>query len=207
MLAIAGGKGGAGKTTTTLGLAAALDGPVLVVDADVDMPNLHAMAGVDREPTLADGVELAQRVPDAPDVGVLPAPLGRGSGDDPRVGDLLSDLSHAGRHVLVDCPAGASPDAVAPMRAADSVLLVSSLCGPALRDTAKTAAMARAVGSPPVGAALTRTQVAPEAVEDLLGCGTLTSVPTATSDPLSHPRVREAYARLARALASGQEIL
>ncbi|ESS06245.1 MAG: CobQ/CobB/MinD/ParA nucleotide binding domain protein, partial [uncultured archaeon A07HB70] len=40
MLAIAGGAGGAGKTTTALGLARALPGRVVVADADVDMPDL-----------------------------------------------------------------------------------------------------------------------------------------------------------------------
>ncbi|POG57234.1 nucleotide-binding protein, partial [Haloferax marisrubri] len=80
MLAIAGGKGGSGKTTTTLGLASALDGPVLAVDADRDMPNLHAMAGVERPgDAAADGPAGEPSVrahPTDPTVSVLPAPAG-----------------------------------------------------------------------------------------------------------------------------------
>ncbi|RDZ49114.1 CDP-4-dehydro-6-deoxy-D-gulose 4-reductase, partial [Haloferax sp. Atlit-10N] len=44
MLAIAGGKGGCGKTTIALGVGQALGTPTrpaLVVDTDRDMPNLH----------------------------------------------------------------------------------------------------------------------------------------------------------------------
>jgi septum site-determining protein MinD len=51
MLVIAGGKGGCGKTTTALGLAAVLaerGAPAVVADADRDMPDLHALAGVRR---------------------------------------------------------------------------------------------------------------------------------------------------------------
>ncbi|MCO8268775.1 CDP-4-keto-6-deoxy-D-glucose-3-dehydrase, partial [Haloferax sp. AB510] len=80
MLAIAGGKGGSGKTTTTLGLASALDGPVLAVDADRDMPNLHAMAGVKRSAdAVSDGTicePAVQSHPTDPTVSVLPAPAG-----------------------------------------------------------------------------------------------------------------------------------
>ncbi|MFC6733023.1 MULTISPECIES: ParA family protein [unclassified Haladaptatus] len=55
MLAVAGGKGSCGKTTTTLGLARALarhGHDVVAVDTDTAMPNLHAVADVDREPGL-----------------------------------------------------------------------------------------------------------------------------------------------------------
>lgn len=55
VIAVAGGKGGCGKTTAVLGLATALVAlghRPIAVDADVDLPDLHIRAGVDREPGL-----------------------------------------------------------------------------------------------------------------------------------------------------------
>jgi septum site-determining protein MinD len=100
---------------------------------------------------------------------------------------------------LVDCPAGAGPDATVPLRVADRVLLVSSACVAGLRDAAKTAAMARAVGTPVVGGVVTRARLVPPGVDDLLGCPVVTAVPDAP-EPLSDPDVRRAYRRLARTL-------
>ncbi|MFW5937921.1 MAG: P-loop NTPase, partial [Halanaeroarchaeum sp.] len=63
MLAIAGGKGGVGKTTTALGVGVALAtrrrDPV-VVDADADLPNLHLVADVDGGgvEAVADGTDV-----------------------------------------------------------------------------------------------------------------------------------------------------
>ncbi|MFC6735902.1 MinD/ParA family protein, partial [Halolamina salina] len=132
MLAIAGGKGGVGKTTTALGLAAALPGRPLVVDADCDMPNLHALAGVPAD----DGPHDCS----AHDCRVLPA-----SGDEAPPVDQRLERLHSREtdgHTLVDTPAGAGIDAATPLRIADGVVLVSTACAPALRDAAKTASMA-----------------------------------------------------------------
>jgi len=209
MLAIAGGKGGVGKTTTALGLSTALDAPVVAADADPDMPDLHALAGVDREPTLTalDGrhVEAAvQSHPDDPHVSLLPAPR-FGDADPGAVGRSLARLAACDRGAVVDCPAGAGPDAAAPLRAADATLLVTTLCAPALRDAAKTAAMARTLDAPPCGVVLTRTRSAPEEVVDLLDCPVVASVPAAESPTLADEGVRAAYRRLAARV--GEDIL
>ncbi|RCU46089.1 CDP-4-keto-6-deoxy-D-glucose-3-dehydrase [Haloplanus salinus] len=206
MLAIAGGKGGAGKTTTTLGLSAALDAPVVAADADPDMPDLHALAGVDREPTLSsldgrDPSTVAQSLPES-GVNVLPAPRIDDAGGLDR---SLDRLARSGRPVVVDCPAGAGPDAATPLRAADATLLVTTLCAPALRDAAKTAAMARTLDAPPRGVVLTRTRSAPEAVVDLLGCPVVASIPTVDPPILADETVRTAYRRLAARL--GEDLL
>ncbi|MFC4549609.1 MULTISPECIES: MinD/ParA family ATP-binding protein [Halorussus] len=128
MLAVAGGKGGCGKTTTTLALAGALARQrrsVLAVDADPEMPDLHAMAGVERDPGLdavgaesgTDPLAVAQSAKTAgvaSGVAVLPAVREAG------VGHRLATYARlAGRAdvVLLDCPAGAGPDAAAPLRA------------------------------------------------------------------------------------------
>jgi septum site-determining protein MinD len=66
-----------------------------------------------------------------------------------------------------------------------------------LRDAAKTAAMARAVGTPVIGGAVTRARVAPPGVEDLLGCPVVATVPDAP-EPLESREGQRAYRRLAR---------
>lgn len=66
MLAVAGGKGGCGKTTTTVGLALAADRAgwaCLAVDADRDVPDLHRVAGVER--TTVEG-SIAQEPAEGP---------------------------------------------------------------------------------------------------------------------------------------------
>lgn len=204
MFAVAGGKGGTGTTTTALGLASALPGPTTVVDADVDMPDLHLLAGVDREPTLAavDGDRrpstLPQSRPGASGVSVLPAPTPGGEVD---ITAALARLSGSwpGR-VLVDCPAGAGPDAVTPVRAADGVVVVATADPSALCDATKTAATARAVGTPVVGLVLTRTHAEPPAASRLLDCPLLGAVPDVEPPVLARERVRSAYRAVAGSL-------
>jgi len=204
VIAIAGGKGGCGKTTTTVALARALarrrDATPLVADADWDMPNLHALAGAASTPSLAalgDAASprtVAQFVGDPP-IGVLPAPTGETEARQDRTLRTVRDRS--GRTpVLVDCPAGAGRDAARPLRVADGVVLVSTAAPASLRDAAKTAAMAETLGTPILAAAVTRTQTVPEGARRLLGIDRIISIPEAGA-PLDDLGVRRASADLA----------
>jgi septum site-determining protein MinD len=203
MIAIAGGKGGSGKTTTTLGLAAALGRrgrDAVAVDADRDMPDLHALAGVPNEPTIAalvasDGDDGASRgirsvataVPDHPGVAVVPA----APGVDRR--DLVRGLRRLKSHerpLLVDCPAGAGPAAVDPVRVADRSVVVATATPQGLRDAVKTAALSRAVETPVCGVVVPRQRGVPAGIEDLFEAP-VHPVPAA-EDPLSNPAVQRA---------------
>ncbi len=153
MLAIAGGKGGVGKTTVTLALAGSLADaghtPV-ALDADVDMPDLHVLAGTDREPTadaLAAGRapgDVVQRPRLLPGVGVVAA------GRPDSVPAALRRLRRWHGPVLVDCPAGASGDAARPLRECDGSVLVTTHTPAALENTARTAAVARRLDAAPL---------------------------------------------------------
>jgi septum site-determining protein MinD len=188
MLAIAGGKGGCGKTTTALGLARALaelGRRPLVVDADLDMPDLHHRADVDSRPGLAAAAEsgrpsdvtrLAGRFPG---VEVLPS----GDADLSSAASVFDRLARRSGPVLLDCPAGAGPDAVAPLRAAERSVVVSTPSRRSLRDAAKTAAMARTLEASPVAVVCTRSDGSVDP-GPLFDCETVVHVPELPEPPL-----------------------
>lgn len=211
MIAVAGGKGGSGKTTTALGLARALSrrgAPAVAADADWDLPNLARLASETADSDRASTTTVVEAVrgrgsvdPDRSAPTVLAAPDEPDSVAPEATFGALGDAVPDEAPTFLDCPAGASPDAAAPLRAADRSLLVTPLRRTALRDAAKTAAIARRLDCPPLGVVAVRASSVPEPVADLLGCPVLGRVPTAAPAPLSDPAVRSAYDVLARRLA------
>ncbi|GCF15541.1 hypothetical protein Harman_34760 [Haloarcula mannanilytica] len=203
MLAIAGGKGGCGKTTVALGVAQAL-GTMgrrpLVVDTDRDMPNLHHRAGVDPTPGIDDitsatgPTAVAQRAATVENVDVLPCQTASAAA----IGSALDSLSRCDRPVLLDCPAGAGPDTARPLRAADRTVLVSEPRRQSLTDTAKTAAMARMLDAPPVLTVLVSSDGSVDP-SNLLSCPRTVHIP-AVSRPLASDLTTPKYIDIANVL-------
>ncbi|MHB9286139.1 MinD/ParA family protein [Halobacteriales archaeon Cl-PHB] len=206
MLAIAGGKGGCGKTTTTIGIGRALADlgyRPLLVDADLGMPDLHTRLDLDRDPGLdALGpdtpVEAVARERPAPS-GVAVCPAG---GATPPVADGLERTNTWEGPVLVDCPAGAGPDAAAPLRVASATVVVSTATATSLADAAKTAAMARTLDAPPA-CAVVRGSPNVQAVGRLLDCDRVVPVSTVSGPPAADAGLRRAYRRVATRLTDG----
>ncbi|EMA10296.1 septum site-determining protein MinD [Haloarcula vallismortis] len=203
MLAIAGGKGGCGKTTIALGVGQALGTPIrrsLVVDTDRDMPNLHRRAGVDPTPGIADitasaaPTAVARHATAVENVDVLTCQ----DATEAAVDSAIGRLTRPDRPVVLDCPAGAGPDVARPLRAADRTVLVSLPTRQSLTDTAKTAAMARALDAPPVLTVLVGSDRSVDP-STLLCCPETIHVPS-VSKPLESDRARAKYVEIADVL-------
>ncbi|QZY00610.1 chromosome partitioning protein ParA [Halobaculum rubrum] len=178
IVAVAGGKGGVGKSTLAYNVADALD--ALVVDADLAMADLPGgrERGPDLHDVLAGRATPAEAVRPGP-VDVLPCGrtlAGARLADVRRLPDAVAVDGY--EHVVVDSPAGLRVDAGAPLAVADACLLVASPTRWALANAVAARELARELDCGLAAVALNRVVDDPpaEAVERALGAPT-TAVP------------------------------
>jgi septum site-determining protein MinD len=167
--AVASGKGGTGKTTTTLALGMALAEryDVTVVDADTGMANLLFHAGLDDvEVTLHDllvegtGTDVSEATYDRFGMRVVPCGTSLAAferADPARLRDVVADLAAEADVLLLDSPAALdSKSAILPVVLADRVVVVLQPTIPALSDGLKAQEYARTYGAETAGVLFNR---------------------------------------------------
>ncbi|MFC7132549.1 MULTISPECIES: MinD/ParA family ATP-binding protein [Salinibaculum] len=164
---IAGGKGGVGKTTTALNVAAVLEAAgydTVVVDADLGMANLGQMLGIDHDSSIHEILAGQATVDDAltetrGDVTVIPGEQtleAFADADPANLREVITALREAYDAVLVDTGAGLSHETMVPLGLADGILLVTTPDDVAVSDTAKTADLADRVDGRVLGGLVCR---------------------------------------------------
>ncbi|MFC7073223.1 MinD/ParA family protein [Halovenus rubra] len=210
MLAIAGGKGGCGKTTTTLGLAAALTRrgfDPLVIDGDCDMPDVHHRLGLPRRngvDLLADGARIqntavySEQIP-----GVAFVTGGRRDSLD----TALRRTGSWNGPVLVDCSAGSNRDSLRPLRYADQAIVVSTETPQCLEDAALTRTIAARLSTPPAGTLIREspTEQRGGANNTMTGRWNILGHLPYVEKPLENPKSRACFERVATSLVESQQ--
>ena len=191
---IASGKGGTGKTTTTLNLGTALamlGKKTIALDADLGMANLGLLLGLERSQitlheVLSGNAKISEAVYEGPaGLKVVPSGLslkGFQNSKPDKLREVMAALIEGMDYVLIDAPAGISKDGVIPLAVADKVILVVNPELASMADALKTKALTEMLGRQVEGIILNRaefekTEINRNKVSELLGVRILEMIP------------------------------
>jgi septum site-determining protein MinD len=202
--AVAGAKGGVGKTTTSINLATSVatrGGDTIVVELDLAMANLvdflSLETGLDDAPTvhevLAAEAKVADAIRTAPGgIDVVPSGVtldGFTGASVDRLPALLEPLLDDYDRIVLDTGAGLSRETVVPLALADEGILVSTPRVAAVRDVEKTKRLAERVDTPVSGVVFTKSGTGsappPPELADFLDVELLGHVPEDAAVPAS----------------------
>jgi septum site-determining protein MinD len=165
---IVSGKGGVGKTTSAINLAAALNHlgeDVILVDANLFTPNIGLHLGAPIVPVTLDHImDGHASLEDAiyehySGIKILPSSL---SGKNAKkikiekIAKIIKDLKKISNHVILDSPPGLNNDVIESIKASDDIILVVNPEMPSVTDSLKTAKLAQDFGKQVRGFILTR---------------------------------------------------
>ncbi|WP_222917280.1 cell division ATPase MinD [Natrinema sp. SYSU A 869] len=200
--AIASGKGGVGKTTTTVNLGTALAEAgerVAIVDADLGMANLAGFVSLTPDSTTLHDVlagdasidDATYRLAD----NIVAVPSGTNLDEYAETSpeglrEAVEELQSQFDYVFLDVGAGISHETVLPLGLADAVVLVSTPEPAAVHDTKKTIELTDRAGGEIAGLVLTRTHpdgdVSHDEIADRLEVPLLGTIP---EDPAARDSV------------------
>jgi len=221
------GKGGVGKTTTTVNLGVSihnLNQRVVAVDTNLVTPNLALQLGLPPTPTTlhnvlrgeANVLDTVQTHPTG--LNIIPAGLTLTNGSSRYLGNFkeaLDPLKGSYDHVIMDCGAGLWGEVLKSVRIADEAIIVTNPELPALVDALKAIKISEKLGVPVRGIVVTKCTGARYELKDdtirgiLKGYPILVKVPFDINVPKSislrnpvvslkpHSRSARAYQKLA----------
>jgi septum site-determining protein MinD len=203
VLAVAGAKGGVGKTTTAVNLGVALaeaGETVAIVEMDLAMANIVDFLQFEPERTLHDvlsGTVTTTKALYAVDDRLHVLPAGTELADFNAINvaalaPVVRSLRPAYDWIILDTAAGVSPETIYPLRLSDEVIIVSTPRVASIRDAKKTIELADRVNGTVGGVVLVRAGTGqappPERLAGFLETDLLGSVP-------NDPTVAEAQDR------------
>ncbi len=168
--AIISGKGGVGKTTSTINLGTALNQlgeDVVIVDANLSTPNIGIHLGAPIVPiTLNHVLNNQANLEDAiyeheSGTKIMPASLSLKESEKinyKKFTETIKKLKKITNHVLIDSAAGLGEEARAAINAADEIIIITNPEMSAVTDALKTIKLAEETNKPITGVIITRCQ-------------------------------------------------
>lgn len=170
LITVASGKGGVGKTTTSINLGAAMNSfgkEVVVVDANLTTPNVGLHLGAPIVPISLNHImngkaKISEGIYEHESgTKIIPSSLSINDMknlDHNKLKDIGKKLRKMADVVIYDCAAGLGDEAIAAMEAADELVLVTNPEIPAVTDALKTAKMIEQMGKTVKGVIVTRSK-------------------------------------------------
>ncbi|MEM3091240.1 MAG: cell division ATPase MinD [Candidatus Pacearchaeota archaeon] len=194
ILVITSGKGGVGKTTTALNLAAAMKYfgvDTMVIDGNLSTPNIGIHLNAPNVPTSLNHVLRGKAEPfeavykHESGIKVIPASISvkeykRTKSD--RIKYLKNDFKKMADYVIMDCAAGLGNEALSAIEAADELMIVTNPEMPAITDALKAIKIAEELKKPIKGIIVTRVkkdklELTPKFVKEMLEIPILGMIP------------------------------
>lgn len=194
LIVIASGKGGVGKTTTAINLAAAINyfgRDVLVIDGNLSTPNVGIHLNSPEVPINLNHVLQGKAEPyeavyeHESGMKILPASLSIKELKKTKIEKLKNfkkDFKNISEFVILDCAAGLGEEASNVLDLADEIIIVTNPEMPAITDALKTVKFAEQIKKPVKGVIVTRVkkdkiELTPDVVKEMLEAPVLGMVP------------------------------